>query len=79
MCCILLVFLSSYFAHDERSQEPKTLHVSDSFTVHHQQFFTVHTATVYVIRDTVTGCEQDQDGTASCMTYTVAVCTVKNC
>jgi len=27
-------------------------------------FFTVHTATVYVIQVTVTACEQDQDGTA---------------
>jgi len=26
----------------------KTLHVSDSFSVHHQEFFTVHTAMVYV-------------------------------
>ena len=40
----------------------KTLHVSDSSSVHHQEFFTVHTAMVYVI----------------CMTYTIAVCTVKN-
>ena len=62
----------------------KTLHVSDSSSVHHQQFFTVHTATVYVIQVTVTACEQDQDGTSSvlillascqqiCMTYTVVV------
>ena len=28
----------------------KTLHVSDSSSVHHQEFFTVHTATVYVIQ-----------------------------
>ena len=28
----------------------KTLHVSDSSSAHHQQFFTVHTATVYVIQ-----------------------------
>ena len=28
----------------------KTLHVSDSSSVHHQQFFTVHTAIVYVIQ-----------------------------
>ena len=28
----------------------KTLHVTDSSSVHHQQFFTVHTATVYVIQ-----------------------------
>ena len=27
-----------------------TLHVSDSSSIHHQQFFTVHTATVYVIQ-----------------------------
>ena len=26
----------------------KTLHVSDSSSVHHQKFFTVHTAMVYV-------------------------------
>ena len=28
----------------------KTLHVSDSSSVHHRQFFTVHTAVVYVIQ-----------------------------
>ena len=28
----------------------KTLHVSDSSSVHHQLFFTVHTAMVYVIQ-----------------------------
>jgi len=27
----------------------KTLHVSDSSSVHHQEFFTAHTAMVYVI------------------------------
>jgi len=61
----------------------KTLHVSDSSSVHHQEFFTVHTTVVYVIP----ACEQDQDGTVlillascqqTCMTYTIAVCTVKN-
>jgi len=41
----------------------KTLHVSDSSSVHHQQFFTVHTAMVYVIQVMLTVCEQDQDGT----------------
>jgi len=61
----------------------KTLHVSDSSSVHHQEFFTVHTTMVYVLR----ACVQDQDGTSSvlilfpscqqtCMTYTVAVCSV---
>ena len=28
----------------------ETLHVSDSFSVHHQEFFTVHTAMVYVMQ-----------------------------
>jgi uncharacterized membrane protein len=28
----------------------ETLHVSDSFSVHHQEFSTVHTAMVYVIQ-----------------------------
>jgi hypothetical protein len=28
----------------------KSLHVSDSSSVHHQEFFTVHTATVYVMQ-----------------------------
>jgi len=42
----------------------KTLHVSDSSSVRHQKFFTVHTAMVYVNK--------------TCMTYTIAVCTVKN-
>ena len=39
--------------------EIKTLHVSDSSSVHHQEFFTVLTAMVYVL----TACEQDQDRT----------------
>jgi hypothetical protein len=41
----------------------ETLHVSDSYTVHHQEFFTVHTAVVYF---SITG-----------MTCTIAVCTEK--
>ena len=37
----------------------KILHVSDSSSVHHQEFFTVHTAMVYVIRDgTSLSCSQ---------------------
>ena len=31
-------------------QDVKTLHVSDSSSAHHQEFFTVHTAMVYVIQ-----------------------------
>ena len=53
----------------------KTLHVSDSSSVHHQQFFTVHTAVVYVIQV----CQQFVSCQQTCMTYTIAVCTVKNC
>jgi hypothetical protein len=36
------------------------LHVSDSFSVHHQEFFTVHTAVVYNT-GLLTACEQDQE------------------
>jgi hypothetical protein len=68
----------------------KILHVSDSSSVHHQEFFTVHTALVYVIQvcwqlasrirmdlwtavlTLLASCQQ------TCMTYTNAVCTVKN-
>ena len=39
----------------------ETLPVSDSSSVHHQEFFTVHTAMMCHI---MTACEQDQDGTA---------------
>jgi len=42
----------------------KTLHVSESSCVHHQEFFTVHTTMVYVIQ--------------VLLTYTIAVCTVWN-
>ena len=58
-------------------------------TVHQQEFFTVHTAMVYVIHVCwllvssirtfhpdplilLTSCQQ------TCMTYTIAMCTVKN-
>jgi hypothetical protein len=59
----------------------ETLHGSDSCSVHHQEYFTVHTAMVYVIPV----CEQLASRMrilpASCqkngMTYTIAVCTVK--
>jgi hypothetical protein len=48
----------------------ETLHVSDSSSVHHQELFTVHSAMVYVIQV----CRQLE----SCMTYTIAECTVNN-
>jgi len=74
----------------------KTLHVSDSSSVHHQEFFSVNTAMVYVIQVCLqlasrirtepvpswsrlssnlillASCQQ------TCMTYTIAVCAVKN-
>ena len=61
----------------------ETLRVSDSSSVHHQEFFTVHTALVYVIQV----CWQLVSRFSpillscclkTCMTYTIAVCTVKN-
>ena len=36
----------------------KTLHVSDSSSVHHQEFFTVHTAMVYVMQVLLTAFSQ---------------------
>ena len=67
----------------------ENLHVSGISSVHHQEFFTVHTAMVYVIQicwqiasrirmerssilNLLESCQQN------CMTYTNAVCTVKN-
>jgi len=43
----------------------KTLHVSDSSSVHDQEFFTVHTAMLRVIKVTATASQQDQDGVPS--------------
>ena len=50
----------------------ETLHVSDSSSVHHQEFFTVHTAMVIPVCRQLASCPQTG------MTYTIAVCTVKN-
>ena len=50
------------------------LYVSDSTSVHHQDFFTVHTAMAYVMQI----CWQLASCQQTCMTYTIAVCTVKN-
>ena len=36
----------------------KTLHISDGSSAHHQEFFTVHTAMVYVVQVLVTAFEQ---------------------
>jgi len=50
----------------------ETLHVSDISSVHHQEFFTVHTQQWYMSYGFADSCQQ------TCMTYTIAVCTVKN-
>ena len=50
----------------------ETLHVSDSSSVHHQEFFTVHTAMVYVIQVI------QLIGLQIYITYTIAVFTVKH-
>jgi len=51
----------------------ESLHVSDSSSVHHQEYFTVHTAMLYVIPV----CGQLSSCPHTGMTYTIAVCTVK--
>jgi hypothetical protein len=40
----------------------ETLHISDSSSVHHQKFFTIHTAMV-CHTSFLAACEQNQDGT----------------
>ena len=67
----------------------ETLRVSESSSVHHQAFLTVHTAMVYIVQV----CWQRQAGSGwncrsilillascqqNCMTCTIPVCTVKN-
>ena len=65
------------------------LHVLDNTFVHHQEFLTVHTAMVYVIqvcRQLSSRIRMDpgaililfESCLQTCMTYTIAVCTVRN-
>ena len=66
----------------------ETLYVSDSPSVHHQEYSTVHPAMVYVIQvcwqlaSRIRNCRSILILLANCqhtcMTYTIAVCTVKN-
>ena len=71
----------------------KILHVSDSSSVHHQEFFTVHTTMVYAIQVCCVYGEKlvmKRAGSGrsvltllascqqTCITYTIVVCTVKN-
>jgi len=65
----------------------KTVYVSDSSSVHHQEFFTVHTP-MLCCTGLLTACEQDQDGTVPSWSrsqavskpvqHSIGVCTVKN-
>ena len=45
----------------------RKLYISKSSSVHHQEFFVVHTAMVYVIHVFLTAVRK------TCMTYTIAV------
>ena len=67
----------------------ETLHVSDGSSAHHQEFFTVHTTMVYVIQVSWQLASRIRMELSSililfasyqltCMTYTIAVCAVKN-
>jgi hypothetical protein len=58
-----------------------TLHVSDSSSVHHQEFSTVHTAMLYVIQvcwQLASRIRMFYPDPALCMTYTIAMFTMKN-
>ena len=57
----------------------KTLHVSDSSFVHHQEIFTVHTAMVYVTHVTATACEQDPTRNLSANMYDKYHCLCVRC
>ena len=88
--CVLIIKPNRYTDFSNLFFGNKTLHVLDSSCFHHQEFFIVHTAMVYVIQGLLTACEQDQDGTAvpswscsqavskTCMTYNIVMCTMKN-
>jgi len=64
----------------------ETLHVSDSSSAHHQEFFTIHTAVVYVTkvfwqlasRIRMERSDAARKLSANRMTYAIAVFTVKN-
>ena len=60
----------------------KTLHVSDSYSVHHQDFFTIHTNGICHTAGSGRNCRSVLILLASwkqtCTTYTILVCTVKN-
>jgi len=60
----------------------ETLHVSDISSVHHQEVFIVHTAMV-CHTGLLRACEQEHllmlaSCQQTCVTYAIALCTVKN-
>ena len=63
----------SYKYADSSLFRNKTPHVSNSSSVHRQEFFTVKTSNGICHTGLLTACCQQ-----TCMTYTIAVCTVKN-
>jgi hypothetical protein len=91
VCVKLLHFLFNYNKPTTRTNFSnlfwnETLHVSDSSSVQRQQFFTVRTAMVYVIefwrqlsssRISSILILLHESCLQTCMTYTIAVCTVK--
>ena len=61
----------------------EALHVSDSSSVHHQEFFHCTYNNGVCHRSLLTACEQEHlllltSCQQTCVTYTIAVCTVKN-
>ena len=61
---IFLVIKPTRYTNFSNLFRKETLHVSDRSSVHHQEFFTVHTAMV-CHTGLLTACKQDQDGTDS--------------
>ena len=58
----------------------ETLYISDSSSVHHQEFFHCTHSNGICHTSLMTACKQDQDGKScqqTCLTYTIVVCTVK--
>jgi len=61
----------------------EALHVSDSSSVHHQEFFHCTHSNGICYKGLLTACEQNilillASCLQTCMTYTIVVCTVKN-
>jgi hypothetical protein len=83
-CIGLLIIRPTRCANFSNLFRNEILHVSDSSSVHHQELFTVHSAVVYVIefcRQASTRIRMEdlpESCLKTCMTYTIAECTVNN-